>query len=422
MQDFMIFVFFALVRSVYFIIGMLLLLSSCYEESYRSNIDVFELEVSPEMQEILFTSKDSGYLVEEPLALSLNGHNLGLRELKIRGETSLDYRRKSFAVKLSAPIYLKDPVSEEMKGIKKFKLISLCMDYCYINSRLSCGILRDAGVMPLFFKFVSLYMNGENQGVYFLMEDPETYYKEQNSEYILRRGYHHQITDEDYSPGTHQISQDYYRDRFHEIYSELSLYQNQELFDFLQNRINTDQLFRKIGVDYLLRNGDCTDELYFYAQVPEDSVRFNLIPWDYDDIFSSRPHEVGLSWSVGGSFGKRLYPTYQDVLDVTGDRLIYSIEDDLNYAIAIDSVLYLQYEKVLVELLADMDVAYIESLFQQLENELSPFYRNEETIQQSAYDKYPCTYELWRENMEDKKILVKQRLEMMQDRLKQKGR
>jgi spore coat protein H len=213
------------------------------------------------------------------------------------------------------------------------------------------------------------------------------------------------------------IPEETYLIRFREIYSLIAELQGPELFDALSQRINLQQYFWKMGIDYLLRNGDYTDELFLYTKVVQDTVRYQLIPWDYDDIFSSQPHEVGLTWGTGKVFGTRRYETHQDILDEIGDKLIYSIEDDLDYIIARDPYLYERYEEALSNLFSALKPAIFDMVFSQLESELTPFYLNEEVVAQSKFDRDASSYTLWKDNMQDKQELLENRYADMKARL-----
>lgn len=408
-------------KSIYFIIGILLSLTSCYKEIMVSGSDqeIFNLSVAPELQEFIYSSKDTSYVLEDPgLALSLNSQPVYLKKISIRGRTALDYRRKSYSVKLEFPIYIKSRDGNETMVLSSFKLISLAMDYTYINNRIAFDLLEDAGIMPLFYKFVEFRLNGESQGVYLLLEDPETYVQERGSEYILRRDYHHQIRNAEYRPHVPAIPVEEYETRFREIYDQLPFYSGKELFEFLNSRIDLDRYFRKIGIDYFLMNGDYTDEVWLYSGIEQNEIRYNVIPWDYDDIFSPYPHEVGRAWAVGTVFGNRSYDTPEDITGEIGNKMIFSIEDDLDYAIAMDSFLYARYESILTSWVEEMEGYKIDALFNRVERELAPFYGDEKIIRQSQYDRRATSTELWQSNMQEKKALLKDRLEFMRRALK----
>jgi len=407
-------------RFHHLIIGVCICLTSCYEEVLIDEVDtgVFELSVSPEMQNFLYRSKDTAYTVQDPdLMLIFQDRRTALREIRVRGRTTLDYRRKSFGVKLNKPIFILDREGKAYKELHRFKLISLSMDYCYMNNRLAFGMLEQVGVMQLFYRYVHFYINGENQGVYLLVEDPEQYFLEQGSEYILRRDYHHGIEDSEYEPRQYNIPRDTYKARFREIYELLPDLQGEALFQALDQRVDLTHYFRKMGIDFLLKNGDFTDEVFFYSQLRQGHISFRIIPWDYDDIFSTYPHEVGRSWGIGKQFGNRSYDTQQDIYDEIGEKMVFSIEDDLDYAIARDSFLYARYEQSLSEWLEEIKPGDVDALFDRLEKELGPYYLEEEVITQSQYDLHPTSPEQWQANMAEKRIQIKDRLEMMKVRL-----
>jgi spore coat protein H len=397
-----------------------MVLHSCYKEVVFPlySGEVFELSISPEMQDFIFSSRDTAYTIEEAdMELLLDGKQLDLKEIYVRGRNALQFQRKSFGVKLNTPITMYRRDGAEYKHLSRFKLIALAMDYTYIENRIAFGILEKHKIMPLFYRYIELKMNGSTQGVYLLIEDPEQYSREQGSEYIIRRGYHSGTTDVEYDVGSYNIGLEIYEESYREIYSNLALLQGEALYSFLDQRLNLEQYFRKIGLDYLLKNGDYTDELYLYAHLRQDDIFFNLIPWDYDDLFSPYPHEVGRAWAVGKLFGERSYSTLQDVLDVLGDKMIYSIEDDLDYAIATDSFMYARYESTLAGMINSMTPEDFDVLFEQVKDELTPFYIREEVVLQSRFDRNETTMELWESNMEAKKSFLKERLASMQEQL-----
>jgi spore coat protein H len=401
---------------------MLAVINSCYKEVELPPVPevVFELSVSPEMQEFISVSRDTSYTIDEPgMEFLLGKEQLKLKVIKTRGKSALRYQRKSFAVVLHEELSLPGRNGLDRVQLRRFKLISMAMDYTYIENRIGLGILEEQGVMPLFYRFVELRINGDTQGIYLLMEDPEQYFLETGSEFILRRGYHNSITDVEYSPFYQNIPRENYEMRFKEIYSSLASLQGEALYNALNERLDLEQYFRKMGIDYLLQNGDYTDEVYLYALLHQDKPRFSIIPWDYDDLFRSYPHEVGLTWGTGRLLGDRHYATHQDILDEIGDKMIFSIEDDLDYSIAIDPYLYARYESTLVAMLEKMDLEDIDAIFEQVRSELIPFYYQEELVAQSRFDQHETSFSIWEENMEEKKAFLKERLAGMKAQLKE---
>ena len=386
-----------------------------YEEA---DADRFDLTVSPEKQKIIYDSRDTSYSIEDPdIHLLFNDQPVNLKEIRVRGKSATRYQRKSYVVFLSDPISVVNKSGGSVKELSRFKLIALAMDYTYIENRVAFGILEEVGIMPLFYKFVEFRINGQTQGVYLLIEDPEAYYYDIGSEFIIRRGYNHAIDDSDYLPSSYFIHYEVYEERFQEIYSSLTRYQGENLYRVLGDRLNLDLYFRKMGIDYLLQNGDYTDEIYLYALVEEEAIRFYPIPWDYDDIFSGAPHELNRSWGMGTLFGKRFYETMEEIYADVGRTLVYSIEDDLDYTIAKDPILYTYYTSALKNLFNELDGEVIERIFAETESELTTFYNSMAIIEQSQYDRHMTTRELWIDNMSDKKALILNRLEDIKHQL-----
>jgi spore coat protein H len=404
-------------------IGVVLIclgIHSCYKEELLPDLAemVFELEVSPELQEFIYNSRDTSYAIDEPgTKLSLNQELLDLDEIKTRGHNALNYRRKSYTVHLNQSVTLSGINSSETRQLSRFKLISMAMDYTYIEERIGFGLLEKHDLMPLLFRYVELRINGSSQGIYLLVEDPEEYFRKQGSEYILRRGYYNGIEDSEYKPSLYQIPRDIYESRFMSLYENLPILHGEELYESLIQRVDLEQYFRKMGLDYLLKNGDYTDEVFFYALIEQDQIRFRIIPWDYDDLFSANPHEVGRAWGTGHLFGDRYYPTRQDILNEIGNRLIFSIEDDLDYIIATDPYLYARYQECLAEMFRNMDPGDLDELFEQVRLELLPYYYRPEIISQSGFDQQETSYRLWDQNMKDKKDLLKNRLKAIKEEL-----
>lgn len=401
------------------LLGLMLLTLACYREEIdieRESV-VFNLSVYPEIQNFILESRDTSYSVEGPdVSLSFNDEALMLREIRTRGESALRYQRKSFSVFLDDALVIPGRAGNKSRSFSRFKLIALTMDYTYIENRIGFGILEEAGIMPLFYRFVEFRINNQTQGIYLLVEDPETYFKDQGSEFILRRGYNHWIEDAEYEPSGF-FSREDYEARFKEIYSILPQYEGVQLYEELSLRINIEQYFRKIAIDYLLQNGDYTDEIYLYAMIQNGQIQYRIIPWDYDDLFLNQPHEVGVSWGTGTVFGKRNYDSIQSVYNEIGDKMVFSIEDDLDYAIAMDDYVYERYEETLSELIREVEAVGFQELFGQIRNELSPFYTIDDVVSQSRYDRDSSSFELWQDNMIEKQAFLEKRLAFMKNNL-----
>jgi spore coat protein H len=381
--------------------------------------DVINLIMTDEQEQLVYDSRNEKIEITNPEAqFEFRGKKYQLDRLATRGESALDYRRKSFSVHLDKEIQIEDrEYSGLYQGLKDFKLVAMVHDYTYIENRVAIGLLHKVNLWNLFYKYVEVRINNNTQGVYLLIEDPEDYALDKlESEFILRRGYRAQISKYEYNPWIYLISLDEYINTFNSIYSFITLYDNEVLYDSLASIMNLDDYFRKMAVDYLLRNGDLTDEIYLYSSIMDNKIYFNIIPWDYDDIFANNPHEVGQDWAVGNIFGERSYKSVEDIKNDVGEKLIFSIEDDLDYKIAKDDYLYSKYLVMLEEVINSIDNSCIENTFEELKMELKPFYENQQIIEQSKYDRDPTNYELYNQYYSEKlDFLIQRRAEILSE-------
>jgi hypothetical protein len=173
--------------------------------------------------------------------------------------------------------------------------------------------------------------------------------------------------------------------------------------------MDLEQYFTKLSIDMLIKNGDYTDEIIFYAKIKNDKEIFGVIPWDFDDIFVDEPHEIGRSWAVGTIFGTREYSSMDDIIADVGSKLLFSIEDDLDYKIAKDNFLYQQYLKSLRTVIDKIDLATIDKVFDYTYEHIGLFYENDSIIAQSKYDVDRTNYNLFISNLADKRQMLKDR-------------
>jgi hypothetical protein len=198
-------------------------------------------------------------------------------------------------------------------------------------------------------------------------------------------------------------------ERFKKIYSLIAVYSGQQLFDSLSAYMDLKQYFTKLSIDMLVKNGDYTDEVFFYTKTVNGKEIFGVFPWDYDDIFSDEPHEIGRPWGTGTVFGHREYSGMNDIIADVGIKLMFSIEDDLDYTIARDKTLYTQYLKTLREVIIKIDLARLDKIFDYTFDHISPFYSEDEIIAQSKYDEKETNYDLFINNLSEKRQMLKDR-------------
>jgi spore coat protein H len=298
----------------------------------------------------------------------INGDTVEVKKLKTRGKSTLYLRRKSFTIHLKDKVGLKYNGNEEK--FKKFYAISLCMDRNYIRNRLAFGMMRELGLFELFFSYGELRINGQSEGIYLFVERPEDWaIKMRDSPLVIRRGFGHNVDKLKTAKDTDNAVRRKYKRNFKQIYRILNKYDGEMLYNQLSEWIDLELYMKWLAFNFLIRNGDYTDEVYLYIEPGED--RFKIIPWDYDDIFARQPHE-GM----------------EQVHRALKKKHIFSSEDQLDRRIALDPYLYEKYLHQLNDVLKLLTPGLIKNIFEETYAEVYPYYLNEDIIHMSVYDAF----------------------------------
>ena len=300
--------------------------------------------------------------------LIINRDTLVPEAISTRGQSSLSFRRKSFTFDLKSNASFRH--GDRTESFKKFVVLSLSMDKNYGSNRLAFEMMGSCHLFNLFYSFCELRLNGQTEGIYMVIERPEDWaMKMKKSPLLIRRGYNHAIDKIKTGIETTSDEAKKYKDNFRQIYSSLNKYEGEELYKVLSNLLDIEVYMKWIAFNFFVRNGDYTDEVFFY--VDKDINKYNIIPWDYDDLFSAAPHE-------GNVLNRKL----------RAGKLFFSTEDLLDRKIVSDPYLYKQYLIQLRELLNQLSPDVIKRAFENTYAELYPYYSDNEIISKSEYDLY----------------------------------
>jgi spore coat protein H len=303
-----------------------------------------------------------------PKLLVINNDTLTADEIRTRGQTTLYYRRKSYSFDLQSEASFHH--GKKTRKFKKFYLLSLSMDRNYANNHLAFEMMETSKLFHLFYAYCELQINGQSEGVCMIMERPDYWAMQKNdSPLLIRRGYNSSIEKLKTGNKTDKEIIKKYRADFRDIYRSLDKYEGEELYRTISSWLETDDYMKWLAFNYFIRNGDYTDEVYFYAD--PGTGKFNVIPWDYDDIFSVAPHEG-----------------YEESRKITGDKLFFSAEDQLDKKIVTDPYLYKMYLVHFEELLNELSPDVLKHIIEKTYAELYPYYSDAEIISQSKYDRH----------------------------------
>jgi hypothetical protein len=390
-----------------------LFISGCVKEDYDvidPEKEVFNFVVTDSQLHHINESREEQYKITDPIPeLNFAGNIYTIDRFEIRGDNTLNFTRKGFSVNMDSKITLYNTDEKIEEQYEEFKLLAMVYDYTYIENSIAVGLFKEVNLWPVYNFFTEVRLNNHTQGLYHFIEDPFEYFIEQkNASIVIRRGYEHVVKKYSIGPGSQYDASEYIA-RFQKIYSNLTSYSGQQIYDTLSAYMDLEQYFKKLSIDMLIKNGDYTDEIIFYTKIKDNKEIFGVFPWDLDDIFADQPHEIGRDWAVGTIFGLREYSSMDDVIADVGSKLLFSIEDDLDYEIARDSVLYQQYLKTLRTVIEKIDIATIDKIFDYTKEHIGAFYANDSIIAQSRFDVDETNYNLFVTNLAGKRQMLKDR-------------
>ena len=305
------------------------------------------------------------------IQMNYNGLDIPIKSLNIRGKTTLFYPKKSFNVKLKKKLGIQ--CSHDTAVVKDFYLLGLSMDRNYINNYTSYSLLKALNIFNLKFSYCEVLINNVTQGIYLFIERPDDYaLKTLKSPVLIRRGFNMEIDKIELNKENQAESYRYFRKKFTHMYSLCNKFSGSELYDSLNSYIDLSQYMKWLGFNYIIRNGDYTDELYLYFNTHEN--RFGIIPWDYDDLFAVHPHE--------GRDARNA---------VNGGQFIFSSEDRLDRAIITDEYLYKMYLKELLVVGDLLNENVLTEIFQKTYCSVYPYYLDNNIMETTRLDKYGLT-------------------------------
>ena len=300
--------------------------------------------------------------------LIINGDTLDAEEISTRGQSTLQFKRKSLSFRLKSQASFRH--GEKARSFKKFSILNLAMDKYYSHNRLAFEMMENAGIFNLFYSYCEIKINGRSEGIFMIIERPEEWaLNTEKSPLVIRRGYNHKIDKIKTDNKTDRAETKRYVSYYRQIYSALDKYEGEELYNTLSAWIDIDFYMKWLAFNFFVRNGDYSDEVFFY--IDTEINKFRIIPWDYDDIFALTPHE-------GAAESKKHI----------GNKLLFSSEDQLDKKIASDPYLYKIYLSRMKEVLENFSPAVLKKIFENVYSELCPYYSVSEVISNSQYDQF----------------------------------
>lgn len=327
------------------------------------------LTIEWQMAEDAYKKMKRKTLVEfefQPAAMKINGEEVSAVSAHTRGKTSKKYWRKSYTISLEDKFSFSGSIA-----MKKFYLLSMSMDRNYLRNRLAFDCLSPLGVFPLWYQYVTLGINNRPEGLYMLVQRPADYaLKESGSHSILRRQTTGLLAKEKFDKDISDEDRKLSLKTFESISKDCAELSGKDLFESLNVKLDMQSYFRWLAFNYLVRNGDYTDEVFYYALQNSDPVRFGIIPWDFDDILAKGPHEGAI---------KRA--------ETLGDQLLFSSEDKLDRTIANDPYLYKRYLEEMATVCEVLTPKTLKGITDNIFRDLRSYFLDDNVATLSQHDK-----------------------------------
>ncbi len=283
------------------------------------------------------SEKDRAAYTQNTKFLATDGAKLTKREAEseqnfditfsTRGQSSIKAPRKNFGFEL-----LDNQGKLAIGSVKGEKLLftSMWQDEGYISNMLGYSLLRRSGLAPHATEYAELIINGETNGLYLVtkrMKDVAT--KDLDSPLVIRRRYFGKYDVAAFKEKKSTFSQAELEGRYTELMEVISSHRSfaddsSEFYDRVSKYIDLNQYFSWLGTNYLLKNGDYSDEVFFYAKAKGieslDQVKFGVLPWDMDDLFKDQMHwqyfhPGNIKAVLGGKPEKDLVYNYEAQMD-----------------------------------------------------------------------------------------------------------
>jgi len=270
------------------------------------NLPSVYLEIDPDDLGILNSSIYSDRYVDAEFAYNDRESRVQLRN---HGGLSRKFLKRSYRVKFDDP--------DLLEGKKAVVLSAQWTDKSLLRTRLSFELFRKAGLMTSENRFVSLYINNDYKGVYYLIEPVDEYFLANRDTQVgslykafrgrarftfaggfdVRVGFEKKpVDDGNYSDLEYLIN-------------ILDTVPADELMSQIDAVLHTENYLDYLAVSVLIRNADGFFSNFHLHR--ETFGRFEIIPWDLDMTFR------GSTWTIYGSnnLSKRLlevdaYRTY----------------------------------------------------------------------------------------------------------------
>ncbi len=346
----------------------------------RLFIKMSDEEKAAHLQDTKYASK--GHVTAQVETNGVPAQELDI-EFSTRGQSSIKAPRKNFAFEILDQFA--KMVIGTVKG-DKILFTSMWQDLGYISNKIGYRFMALSGLAPHPVEYAELIINGKTNGLYLVtkkMKDIAT--KTLESPLVIRRRYFGQYEVAAFKAKNSPYSEIQLADRYRQmmdLVGEKSKYfgDGSEFHDAIAKYLDLDQYYSWLATNYLMKNGDYADEVFFYAAAKGakslDEVKFKILPWDLDDLFKEKMH-----W-------QNFHPSniVATIFNKPSKDLIFNYESALDRALVSNPYTRKMYHDKVRKMLAnELSEASIKATIDATRREILP-YLTPEILEASAKD------------------------------------
>ena len=303
-----------------------------------------------------------------------------------RGQSSIGFPRKN--LKIQSVYKDEHGKTPHMKiaGVDAAKIILSAgsVDPLLTKNMTVYRLYSAVGLPTMKTAYAEVTMNGVSQGLHMVSESADDHIvKELNADVAFRRGYLDSLELRESKRSLTESEVAAYTSGLNSIFSDLKKLKGAELLASLEKKMNFNNYLRMLAVNYLVKNGDYFDELYFYgAKNKAGEIYFDVFPWDFDDAFAAKMH---LSVLPGYSNNSRSGRSEK--------QMLFSFESQIDQAISQDEVLMNKYFEIFGEVVSKLSTEKIDQVITEVDVLLVPYVNDADILAQGSIDiaKVPYT-------------------------------
>lgn len=384
-------------------LGLLLISFSAQAHVTAPGTTRIEIKMSAAEKVLLRNSKKKTEITHAHADIYEDGQLKQQTEIKVqsRGQSSLKkFPRKNLEAK---PLGETKKIDAASVKSKEMILSASPEDVLVTKNMLVYRLYKAFDIPTMETEYAELVINDESQGLYMVSKSPAEHLLDQDADIVYRRRYNDfmELKKADKKLSETQVEE--YKNHIDGIYKDLKKLKGQALVDSLSAKMNLDGYLKWLALNYIVRNGDFLDEVFFFGKKNADGkIYYDIFPWDLDDTFAEKMHMQGIPLTLNNGAKKR-----------SQRQMLFGFESRLDQAVSEDPVLLNKYFQTLDQVTAQLDDAKLDQIFNKVAKKLSPYLLDEDILKNGAFDAVGTAHtpEAVKAGFQDKKDFIKKHIQ-----------